>query len=117
MAQNHWTIPTAQRVGIHTPAPSTSFDDKPSSSSGARLRMFWRSTRFSIPPRRFLLLRATSNKILYGVMSLYAVFRPSVLVAGGVLAVGAVEAVCSVSISPIGSLVDSAVRHTFGGEG
>lgn len=117
MAQNHWTIPTAQQVGIHTPAPSTSLDDKPPRSSGARFRMFWRFTRFSTPLLRFPLLRATSNKILYGVMSLYAVFRPSVLVAGGVLAVGAVEALCSVSMSPIGSLVDSAIRHTFGGEG
>ena len=79
--------------------------------------MHWHCTQCSTPPFRFSLLYDTPNKILYGVMSLYAISRPSVLIVGGFLAVGAVEALCSVSMSPIGSLVDSAVRHTFGGEG
>lgn len=58
-----------------------------------------------------------SNKMLYAVMALFAISRPSVLLVGGFLAVGAVEVFCSVSMSPITSLIDSAVRHSFGGKG
>ncbi|CAM9175600.1 unnamed protein product [Laminaria digitata] len=57
------------------------------------------------------------QQMLYAAMGLFVFFRPSVLIARGFWAVGAVEALCSVSNSPIGSLVDSAVRHSFGGDG
>eukprot|EP00904_Undaria_pinnatifida_P013765 jgi/Undpi1/9519/HiC_scaffold_27.g11975.m1 len=55
--------------------------------------------------------------MLYTTLCLYAIFCPSVLIARGVWAVGVVEALCSVSMSPIASLVDSAIRHEFGTEG
>ncbi len=50
-------------------------------------------------------------------MWLYAITRPAVLFAGTFLAVAAVEGSCSFSSSPIGSLIDAAIRHAFGGDG
>lgn len=57
------------------------------------------------------------QQMLYAALGLFVLFRPSVLLAGGFWAVGAVEALCAVSNSPVGSLVDSAVRHSFGADG
>lgn len=68
-------------------------------------------------PALFALLKLTVNQMLYAAIILYAVFSPSVLVAGGFAAVVVVETLSSVSKSPITSLVDAAVRHSFGGDG
>ena len=62
-------------------------------------------------------MHPTATKVVYVALFLYAVTRPSVLFAGPFLAVAAVEILVSVSGSPVGSLVDSAVRHAFGGDG
>eukprot|EP00904_Undaria_pinnatifida_P002326 jgi/Undpi1/12094/HiC_scaffold_4.g01792.m1 len=61
--------------------------------------------------------RNIQQQILYVAMMLYAVFPPSVLVAGGFSAVVVVETLSSIAKSPITSLVDAAVRHSFGGDG
>lgn len=47
----------------------------------------------------------------------YAVTRPSLLVAGSVFFVAVLEALTSISQTPISSLVDAAVRHSFGAGG
>ncbi|CAM9324048.1 unnamed protein product [Ectocarpus sp. 4 AP-2014] len=57
------------------------------------------------------------QQVVYTALFLYTVTRPSVLFAGTFLAVAAVEASCSFSTSPIGSLIDSSIRHAFGGDG
>lgn len=59
----------------------------------------------------------TMRKVVYVASILYAVTRSSVLLASSFLAVAAVEISVSVSESPVGSLVDSAIRHAFGGDG
>ncbi|CAM9669265.1 unnamed protein product [Pylaiella littoralis] len=57
------------------------------------------------------------QQLVYAALLLYAVTRPSVLFAGTFFAAAAVEASCSFSKSPLGSLIDSAIRHSFGGDG
>ncbi len=90
------------------------------------------STRFTPLLRTFLLfppssstsplvlgmnLYPTMRKVVYVLSILYAVTQPSVLFASSFLAVAAVEISVSVSQGPVGSLVDSAIRHAFGGDG
>ena len=50
-------------------------------------------------------------------LATYAIARPAVLVAGGVLAVAAQETLAATSETPISTLVDSAVRQSFGASG
>ncbi|CAB1096853.1 unnamed protein product [Ectocarpus sp. CCAP 1310/34] len=57
------------------------------------------------------------QQVVYVASILYAVTRPSVLLASSFLAVAAVEISVSVSESPVGSLVDAAIRHASGGDG
>ncbi|CAN0051041.1 unnamed protein product, partial [Ectocarpus sp. 12 AP-2014] len=57
------------------------------------------------------------QQFVYVASILYAVTRPSVLLASSFLAVAAVEILVSVSESPVGSLVDAAIRHASGGDG
>ncbi|CAM9355306.1 unnamed protein product, partial [Ectocarpus sp. 8 AP-2014] len=69
------------------------------------------------PPVLGMNLYPTTSKVVYVASILYAVTRPSVLLAGSFLAVAAVEISVSVSESPVGSLVDAAIRHASGGDG
>ncbi|CAM9442348.1 unnamed protein product [Ectocarpus sp. 13 AM-2016] len=57
------------------------------------------------------------QKALYGLMILFAITRPTMLTAGGFWALAAVEISCSVSLSPMNSLIDAAVRKAFGSGG
>ncbi|CAM9774867.1 unnamed protein product, partial [Ectocarpus sp. 12 AP-2014] len=57
------------------------------------------------------------QQFVYVASILYAVTRPSVLLASSFLAVAAVEISVSGSESPVGSLVDAAIRHASGGDG
>eukprot|EP00903_Cladosiphon_okamuranus_P010272 g9726.t1 len=57
------------------------------------------------------------QQTLYVALFLHAVTQSFVLLARSFLAVAAVEISISVSESPVSSLVDSAVRHAFGGDG
>ncbi|CAM9838261.1 unnamed protein product [Scytosiphon promiscuus] len=57
------------------------------------------------------------QQVLYALLVLYAATRASVLFAGSLLAVMAVEISCSIPDSPIGSLIDSAIRKSFGSDG
>lgn len=75
------------------------------------------SNFLNLPDPHVSSLYAAVTKILYAAMMLYAVFPPSVLVAGGFSAVVVVETLSSIAKSPITSLVDAAVRHSFGGDG
>lgn len=50
-------------------------------------------------------------------MVLYTLTRPSVLAVASVLSIAALETLASVSETPIGTLVDSAIRQSFGASG
>lgn len=50
-------------------------------------------------------------------LTVYTITRPSLLIAGSVIFVAALEASASIAETPIGSLVDAAVRHSFGAGG
>lgn len=69
------------------------------------------------PPVLGMNFYPTTSKVVYVASILYAVTRPSVLLASSFLAVAAAEISVSVSESPVGSLVDAAIRHASGGDG
>lgn len=70
---------------------------------------------YSIKALPYLLHRAYQTyQVLYGLVVLFAITRASVFVAGSFLALVVVEASASVCESPVISLVDSAVRNSFG---
>lgn len=58
-----------------------------------------------------------SEKVLYALLIVYGFARPLVLVAGGMLAVAALELMASICEAPANSLVDSGARYSFGAIG
>eukprot|EP00903_Cladosiphon_okamuranus_P013285 g12384.t2 len=73
---------------------------------------FWKPVACAFADRHNI-----QQQTVYVALFLHAVTQPSVLLARSFLAVAAVEISISVSKSPVSSLVDSAVRHAFGGDG
>jgi len=57
------------------------------------------------------------TKVFYATMILSTIIRPSLLLAGSFLAIGLVEAMSEIVMSPLGSLIDSAIIHFSGGDG
>ncbi|CAM9306786.1 unnamed protein product, partial [Hapterophycus canaliculatus] len=57
------------------------------------------------------------QKALYGSILLFAITRPSVIIAGGFFMLAAVEASACVSESPIVNLIDASVSHSVGSSG
>lgn len=56
-------------------------------------------------------------KVLYAMLVLYGIARPSMLMASNVFAVAALELSATTFENPINSLVDSAARLSFGAKG
>ncbi|CAM9521360.1 unnamed protein product, partial [Scytosiphon promiscuus] len=57
------------------------------------------------------------QKALYGSILLFAITRPSVIIAGGFLMLAVAEASACVSESPIVNLIDASVSHSVGSSG
>lgn len=64
-----------------------------------------------------IVISRSPTKVFYAAMILFTIIRPSLLLAGSFLAIGVVEAMNAIVVSPIGSLIDSAIIHFSGGDG
>lgn len=55
--------------------------------------------------------------MLLAALMLFPVARSMVLVASGFLAMAIVEVTTAIAKSPIGSIIDASIRHSYGGDG